>query len=161
MPPPPLVTLHGPQIRGVRKYLGGAPTANKDALIGAPAHERLLAWCLLRLDLTTGAVTQLETKTPKGPFKWLRAVLAPDGSVVCIPACARTVLRIHPDGHLQSAGGRRHGRVGTTAQSVGDLITGGGGEQRGFGLRSEDWLGAAIARAMRPLGLAGARAGRS
>ena len=96
----PEVSLHGPKYRGVRKYLGGAPNAERTALIGVPAHDR----CVLKLDLETGEVNHLEAKTPKGPFKWLRGVLADDGSVFCIPACASTVLRIHPDGALTHLG---------------------------------------------------------
>ena len=67
----PEVSLHGPKYRGVRKYLGGAPNADRTALIGVPAHDR----CVLKLDLETGEVNHLEAKTPKGPFKWLRGVL--------------------------------------------------------------------------------------
>ena len=49
-------------------------------------------------------MTQLAERAPKGPFKWLRGVLAGDGSVFCIPACANTVLRIHPNGTLSMLG---------------------------------------------------------
>lgn len=99
------VTPFGPRLPGVRKYLGGAPTAAGDVLWGVPAHCRQV----LKLDLASGTVRLLSSQLPdgriaKGPFKWLRGVLAPDGAVFCIPACADFVLRIDPDGTQSALG---------------------------------------------------------
>ena len=35
----PLVTLIGPKLKGVRKYLGGAPDSARSAIYGVPAHS--------------------------------------------------------------------------------------------------------------------------
>ena len=105
----PRVVLWGPRLRGARKHLGGSPDAASAQLFGVPAHSR----SVLRLDLSTGAVSKIASRgdgrstvshIPKGPFKWLRGVLGPDGCVYCIPACADFVLRIHPDGTLSALG---------------------------------------------------------
>ena len=105
----PHVQLWGPRLQGARKHLGGSPDATHAQLFGVPAHSR----AVLHLDLLTGAVSNITSKgdgrlvvpdIPKGPFKWLRGVLGPDGCVYCIPACAEFVLRIHPDGSLSTLG---------------------------------------------------------
>ena len=60
--------------------------------LSSPA--RLLLFGRLRLELASGDVELLPqtisdgSRIDKGPFKWLRGVLAPDGHVYCIPACA-------------------------------------------------------------------------
>ena len=92
------VSLHGPKIPGSRKFLGGSPNGDRTALLGIPANHRYV----VKLDLTTGEVTTLPTPCPRGKFKWLRGVLAPDGSIFCIPACADCVLRIHADGKIDA-----------------------------------------------------------
>ena len=46
----PEVSLHGPKC-GVRKYLGGAPNADRTALIGVQAH---LTGCVLKLNQQDG-----------------------------------------------------------------------------------------------------------
>lgn len=94
------VRLWGPRLLGVRKYLGASPNGTEDAIFAVPSHSR----AILRLDLRTGAVSTLPFKTQPGPFKWLRGVLAPDGSIFCIPACAGCVLRIHVDGTISTLG---------------------------------------------------------
>ena len=77
--------------------------------LSSPA--RLLLFGRLRLELASGDVELLPqtisdgSRIDKGPFKWLRGVLAPDGHVYCIPACADYVLRISADG-TQTALGR-------------------------------------------------------
>ena len=105
----PLVRLWGPRIRGARKHLGGSPDATCSQLFGVPAHSR----AVLRLDLITGSVSNILSpgdgrsilsQIPKGPFKWLRGVLGPDGCVYCIPACADFVLRVYPDCSLSTLG---------------------------------------------------------
>jgi len=105
----PLVRLWGPRIRGARKHLGGSPDAACSQLFGVPAHSR----AVLRLDLITGSVStilspgdgrSILSQIPKGPFKWLRGVLGPDGCVYCIPACADFVLRVYPDCSLSTLG---------------------------------------------------------
>ena len=94
------VSLHGPSIPGSRKFLGGSPNLEKTALLGVPANHRYV----VKLDLTTGHVSTLPTAVPRGKFKWLRGVLASDGSIFCIPACADCVLRIHADGAITTLG---------------------------------------------------------
>jgi len=90
---------YGPSIPGPHKWLGGAMTADGTALLGVPSNaERVV-----RVDLATGAI-MLTAHAPRGRFKWLRGVLAPDGSVFCIPACADAVLRIATDGSVCELG---------------------------------------------------------
>ena len=91
------VEIHGPKLPGKRKYLGGAPTLEGDALLGVPAH----ATAVLKLELATGAVTLDESgnlrspRTRDGKFKWLRGVRA-GSAIYCIPACGDGVLKIEP-----------------------------------------------------------------
>lgn len=94
------VRLWGPVLRGTHKYLGGAPTASGDALLGVPAHAR----DVLRVNLADGSVTCLAARARRGHYKWLRGVLAGDGAIYCVPACAPSVLRISPDGVLTELG---------------------------------------------------------
>jgi hypothetical protein len=96
----PDVRLWGPVLRGTHKYLGGAPTASGEALLGVPAHSR----DVVRVNLVDGSVSCLAARARRGHYKWLRGVLAGDGAIYCIPACAPSVLRIAPDGHLTEIG---------------------------------------------------------
>ena len=57
------VEIHGPKLPGKRKYLGGAPTLEGDALLGVPAH----ATAVLKLELATGAVTLDESGNLRSP----------------------------------------------------------------------------------------------
>jgi hypothetical protein len=94
------VSLWGPSLGSGRKYLGGAMTAAKDAIIGVPA----CASAVVRLELASGAVSYLPGPKMRGRFKWLRGVLARDGAIFCIPACADSVLRIGPNGEVSTIG---------------------------------------------------------
>ncbi|KAL3929300.1 MAG: hypothetical protein SGPRY_002017 [Prymnesium sp.] len=100
------VALVGRRLPGARKYLGGSPDASEEALVGIPSH----ASAVLRVQLPSGHITLLpklplpSSRTRRGRFKWLRAVLAPDGSIFGIPACADCVLRISRDGSCETLG---------------------------------------------------------
>lgn len=101
------VALVGRRLPGARKYLGGSPDLSEEALVGIPSH----ASAVLRVQLPSGHITLLpklplpSSRTRRGRFKWLRAVLAPDGSIFGIPACADCVLRISRDGSCETFGG--------------------------------------------------------
>jgi len=96
----PDVQLWGPPLKGSHKYLGGAPSASGDTLIGVPAHSREV----VTVNLADGTVSKLASRARRGNYKWLRGVLAGDGAIYCIPACADAVLRIAPDGSLSELG---------------------------------------------------------
>ena len=61
--------------------------------------------CILRIDPRTDAVTTFgHGCVPSDKNKWQGGVLAPDGCVYCIPADARSVLRIDTNPGVIDAG---------------------------------------------------------